>query len=135
MDLNIKTSNGKEYVLPIESQHEMSVRNVIHRHDNPNPILLICIVIIIVILIYYIYLCGLKKNITGAWYVDNSSTYVNHNVWTDKLYISGYECGYVSGSAVFIYNADSRELPFMGTLYDRKIYWSNGTVWTHIRYA
>lgn len=134
MDLNVKTSNGNEYILPID-QNEMLVRKTIHRNDNPHPFLLIVIIILIITLIYYIYITGIKKNITGAWYVGDNSTYISHNICTDIIYIGGYPCGHVSGNAVFIDNEDPRVMPFMGTLYNKKIYWTNGAVWSQVQYA
>jgi hypothetical protein len=134
MDLNVKTSNGKEYILPID-QNEMLVRKTIHRNDNPHPVLLIGIIIIIIILVYYIYINGIKKNITGDWYVGDNSTYVTHDICTDNIYVEGYPVGHVKGNAVFIENVVPNGLPFMGTLYNKKIYWTNGAVWTQVQYV
>jgi len=135
MDLNIKTSNGKEYSLPVEDQHEMLVRKTIHRTDNPHPALLICIIIIIIMLIYYIYIYGIKNNVTGSWYVNSESIYLSHDSLSDNIYNNGHLCGYVRGNAVFIYNVDPNELPFMGTMHNKKIYWNTGSIWTHIQYT
>jgi hypothetical protein len=134
MDLNVKTSNGKEFVVPIEQQNEMLVRKTIHRNDHPHPVVLITIIVIVIILIYIIYIIGVKKNITGDWY-DGTATSLQHDVWTDIIYIDGYPVGNVSGNAVFIENIDPREPPFMGVLYKKKIYWSNGAIWTHVQYV
>lgn len=135
MDLNIKTSNGKEYLLPIEDQNAMLVRKTIHRNDHPHPVLLITIIVIILILIYIIYVTGIKKCITGDWYDGNEATRLYHDVWTDVLYISEYPVGHVSGNAVFIENINPDDPPFMGVCYKKKIYWSNGFIWTHVQYA
>lgn len=134
MDLNIKTSNGKDYILPMD-QHAIQVSKIIHRNDHPHPVVLIFIILIILFLVYYIYLYGIKRCFTGVWYNGIETTQLYHDIWTDYIYIDGYAIGNISGNAIYFENINSDHLPFMGILYGEKIYWTTGSIWTQVRYA
>lgn len=125
MDLNILTSSGEKYNIPIEDRHEELVRRIVNKTDNPNPILIIIIIIITVLMIYVMYIFGIKVSFDGDWYNNDKAMKIAHNRWIDTITIDN-ETGYVSGDALYINDKK------MGVYKDKKIYWINGDIWKRV---
>jgi hypothetical protein len=137
MDAVFQTSDGKEYVVPIEQQNTNLVRNEIIKMEHPHPSLVFGIVMIILIIIYYIYTIGIKLCIDGTWYNDDTKIKISHNKWDDTLTFSSdgdTATGKIVGNAVYLYPTDGGLL--MGVYHRQKIYFvDSDVIWqraTHV---
>jgi hypothetical protein len=126
MDLNVISSNGKEYTLPIETLNYDLVNNEITKNDHPHPLFLMSVSIIVIIVLYMCFISFVKQNFGGTWYVNGNKISVSHNKWNDTFTVNNKYVGYIVGNALYFHSqADQRA----GVVYGKKIIWSNGTVW------
>lgn len=137
MDINLLTSNKEHYTIPLKTQNENLVRTTITKNDHPHPGLLIIIVIIILVLLYYIQTTFIKQNLSGEWYLGDKALKIKHNMYNDKITVtglanestSGPTMGHIAGNAVYLDMANSTDKT-MGVYRDKKIYWVGSTdVW------
>lgn len=135
MELNARSSNGNEYVVPIETLNLNLVRKEVTKDDHPHPLFLLAIGIIVILVLYLMYLSFVKSNLSGSWYNTDLNTKsgrsgnrikISHNVWNDTFTINDNLVGTVVGNALYI---KSPALT-MGIVNKKKIYWLNtGEIW------
>lgn len=131
MDLNLHTSDNKEFSLPIKQNND-KVYNIINQASNPHPILIMIIVIIIML-----YIQSVKKCFNSDWYSKDADIKICHNKWADTLSITIHQgskktncMGYAVGNAIYMTVINDLEgYKFMGVFDDEKIHWLNGDIW------
>jgi drug/metabolite transporter superfamily protein YnfA len=128
MDLNVITSKGERYTLPIQQNNDL-VRDKIIQNEHPHPLLIIFIVIIMLLIIYYIHVLTLR-NYSGKWYAKYGDCFIRHNIWDNNISadFKGYTKvkGEINGLGIILNSPDGK---WIGVIDGKKIFWTNGDIW------
>ncbi|MGL5935451.1 MAG: hypothetical protein ACRCZI_07485 [Cetobacterium sp.] len=131
MDLIVETSSGTKYSMPVGDRNVNMIKNIITKFDHPHPGLLIMIILLVIMVIYYVYITRFKLDLSGEWFGVDYVVDINHNRWTDEMYldIEGVKYGgWVKGDAVFLLANKGIETA-KGVYHNKKILWTNGSTW------
>lgn len=115
--------------MPIEEVNMEHVKNIIHKHDNPNPVYIAFIAILMTIALYYIYVVSLKMCFNGVWVSNDNPDDVikiKHNKWADSILVDNLAHGYIRGNSIYLKVNNGISL---GVFYDDAIYWIGGDIW------
>jgi hypothetical protein len=133
--------NSNVEINPVEKKNIEYVRNLIQKHENPNPLLITYLVLLILVVVYVIYILYIKENISGIWFgnienLPNTFKYkIKHNPFLDTLTIKwngGKSNGKLIGRTIILYNNLGNEIS--GVLINKNtIKWiDSNDVWNNV---